>query len=329
MLIPALLLLTVTALLSCTLGSYPISLPEMGQLLMGKLENTTLSGVFWQLRVPRVVMGLTAGCALGLAGGVYQLLFRNPLASPDLTGVASGASLGAALALVLGGGSWWLMMAGSFALGILSLILVLLLVEFSGIRRTGSYVLAGIVIASAAEAGLMLLKYMADPTGELAAIEFWTMGSLGKVTASRVYPCLPLILLPMALMLCSGKQLLLLSQGSAQARQLGLAPGLWRGILLGLATWMTAGVISVTGAIAFVGLIAPHIAFSLYRRRGGLYLLFCMAVGGELLLAADILARMLVPYAELPLSILTVAFSLPVLLLALRRRRKEAYGTDF
>ena len=174
-----------------------------------------------------------------------------------------------------------------------------------------------------------LLKYMADPTGELAAIEFWTMGSLGKVTASRVYPCLPLILLPMALMLCFGKQLLLLSQGSAQARQLGLAPGLWRGVLLGLATWMTAGVISVTGAIAFVGLIAPHIAFSLYRRRGGLYLLFCMAVGGELLLAADILARMLVPYAELPLSILTVAFSLPVLLLALRRRRKEAYGTDF
>ena len=165
LLIPAALLLTVTALLSCTLGSYPISLPEMGQLLMGKLENTTLSGVFWQLRVPRVVMGLTAGCALGLAGGVYQLLFRNPLASPDLTGVASGASLGAALALVLGGGSWWLMMAGSFALGLLSLILVLLLVEFSGIRRTGSYVLAGIVIASAAEAGLMLLKYMADPTG--------------------------------------------------------------------------------------------------------------------------------------------------------------------
>lgn len=195
MLIPAALLLAVTALLSCTLGSYPISLPEMGQLLMGKLENTTLSGVFWQLRVPRAVMGLTAGCALGLAGGVYQLLFRNPLASPDLTGVASGASLGAALALVLGGGSWWLMMAGSFALGLLSLILVLLLVEFSGIRRTGSYVLAGIVIASAAEAGLMLLKYMADPTGELAAIEFWTMGSLGKVTASRVYPCLPLILL--------------------------------------------------------------------------------------------------------------------------------------
>lgn len=175
----------------------------------------------------------------------------------------------------------------------------------------------------------MLLKYMADPTGELAAIEFWTMGSLGKVTAGRVYPCLPLILLPMALVLCFGKQLLLLSQGSAQARQLGLAPGLWRGILLGLATWMTAGVISVTGSIAFVGLIAPHIAFSLYRRRGGLYLLFCMAVGGELLLAADILARMLVPFAELPLSILTVAFSLPVLLLALRRRRKEAYGTDF
>lgn len=308
---------------SVCVGPFPLSLAQIRDILGGAQTDALAAQVFWTLRLPRAVVGLLAGVGLGVAGGVYQSIFRNPLASPDLTGVASGASLGAAAAIVLGAGSALSILAGAFLAGMLCLVLVLLLVRAARLERTGTYVLAGILVSSGAEALLMCLKRMADPEGELAAIEFWTMGSLASVTAGKLALLAPAVLVPLLLLVLFRRQILLLSLGGEEARSLGVSPGRWRGLLLGLTTLMVAALVSVTGVIAFVGLIAPHIAFLLSGRRGGGYLPLCGLIGGGLILAADLLARSLSPGAELPLSIFTILFAVPMLAVLLCRGGRD------
>ena len=207
---------------------------------------------------------------------------------------------------------------------LLSLLLVLALVRWAGMERTGAYILAGVIVSSAADAGLMVLKTIADPEGELAAIEFWTMGSLSAMTGDKLRGAASAILIPLALLLLFRRQALTLSLGEEGARALGLEPRRWRGLLLGLTTLMVAAVASVAGVIAFLGLIAPHIAFLLLGRRGGPYLPLCTLMGGAILLAADLLARGFSQGAELPLSIWTVLFGAPVLTALLLRGREES-----
>lgn len=315
-------------LISICIGSYPLSVAQIVQILTGNLEGTMEARVFWTLRFPRVLMGLTAGAALGMAGGVYQTIFRNSLASPDLTGVASGASFGAACVIVSGGAGAFSIMAGSFLMGMLSLVFVLFLTRLSKTEKMGSYILAGIIVSSLADAGIMMLKYMANPERELAAIEFWTMGSLAAITGEKILLPVFAALVSMLLLFLFHRQILLLSLGSEQARSLGLSPEVWRVIFLVLSTLMVASIVSVTGVIAFVGLIAPHIVFAAYKRKNGVYFMLCALWGGIILLAADIFARSLAKGAELPLSILTVLFSVPVLLWLLCGKRGERYGAD-
>ena len=317
-----LLLVGALGTLSLFVGSFPLSVSQLLSALTGASAGTLEFQVFWQLRLPRMCMGLLSGWALGLAGGVYQTVFRNPLASPDLTGVASGASLGAAWAIVVGAGSRLEVMTGSFLAGMAALGAVLLLVSWARLERTGSYVLAGVVVSALAEAGLMTLKVLADPEGELAAIEVWTMGSLSAMTADKLpLPSAAVGACTLALLLLR-RPLLMLSLGTEHARSLGLEPVFWRAVLLGITTLMVASVVSVVGAVAFVGLIAPHIALLLLRRRGGLYLPLCGGVGGAVVLAADLPARLY----TLPLSIFTVALAVPVLLALLCRREGGGHG---
>ncbi len=321
------LVLAALAVVSLFVGSYPLSAGEILSILTGRLGDGLPARVFWQLRLPRMCMGLISGLSLGVAGGVYQIIFRNPLASPDLTGVASGASLGAACVIVLGVGGSGEIMAGAFAMGMLALGLVLFLVRAARLERTGSYILAGVVVSALAEAGLMSLKVMADPERELAALEVWTMGSLASITASKVVLPVIVVLVCLGLLLLFRREVLMLSLGEESARSMGLDPTLWRAVLLGITTLMVAAVVSVTGVISFVGLIAPHIAFLLLGRRGGAYLPLCGLVGGVVLLCADLLARSLSPGSELPLSIFTVLFAAPVLV-ALLCRKGDGYGGD-
>lgn len=322
----AAIILAVLTAVSVCVGSYPLSLSQIGSLLCGGLPGTMEYRVFWNLRLPRVLMGLLSGGALGVAGGIYQTIFSNDLASPDLTGVASGASFGAALAIVLGAGSGIQIMTGSFAMGLVSLAFVLLLARASGMERTGSFILSGLIVSSLADAGIMMLKFLADPEQELAAIEFWTMGSLAAVTAKKILPQMLVIGVPLVVLLCCNRQATILSLGEETARSMGLSPKRWRMIFLSLSTLMVAGVVSVTGVIAFVGLIAPHIAFMIHRRRNRSYFIHCGIWGSNILLAADIFARTCSKGAEMPLSIFTVLLSVPVLTGLLIRKKGVGDG---
>ena len=311
-------------LVSLMVGSYPLTLADIADsfddLFLTRAEQPMTSRVFWGLRFPRTFTALLSGMILGLCGGVYQMLVRSPLASPDLTGIASGASFGAALAIVAGAGSSFVRMGFAFAGGMLSLLLVLLLVRMAGGERTGVYILAGIVISSAADAGLMILKTLADPERQLAAIDFWTMGSLAAVSAEKAVPLTVLALPAVLLLLLFRRPVTMLSLGSDECRAMGLSPEVWRTILLSLATLAVSASAAVTGTIGFVGLTAPHIARLLYGRRSGMYLPLCALLGGILLLAADLAARTVGGGAELPVSIFTVAAGVPVLIVLLCRK---------
>lgn len=314
-------LLAGVTVLSVLVGSYPLTLRDMAEslreYLLPRAEQSMATRVFWGLRLPRTVTALLCGAVLGLCGGVYQMIFRSPLASPDLTGIASGASLGAALAIVLGVSSSFARMGFAFLGGMLSLALVLLLVRAAGGERLGTYILAGIIISAAADAGLMILKTLADPERQLAAIDFWTMGSLASVSDRRMLPLLWIVTPALILLLLFRRPVTMLSLGGEECRAMGLSPNLWRVILLTLSTLAVSASVSVTGVIGFVGLTAPHIAKLLYRRRAGGYLALCALIGCVILTAADIAARSLGGGAELPISIFTVAAGVPVLVVLL------------
>ena len=248
-------------IVSLLIGSFDLSIEDIINILLGKNDSSIQRNVFYNLRIPRAVMGIYAGVALGLAGSIYQVLFCNPLASPDLTGVASGASLGAALAIVIGTGSLLEKTVGAFIFGLLSLFLVIFLVNTTRGKQLSTYILAGIIISSLADAGIMMLKYMADPLGELASIEFWTMGSLASITLDKTLLSLLLGIIPFILLCLAHRRIVILSLGDENARYLGLNARGQRFIVLLLTTWLIASVIAITGVISFVGLIAPHITY--------------------------------------------------------------------
>ena len=308
-------------IISLLIGSFDLSIEDIINILLGKNDSTIQRNVFYNLRIPRAVMGIYAGVALGLAGSIYQVLFCNPLASPDLTGVASGASLGAALAIVIGTGSLLEKTVGAFIFGLLSLFLVIFLVKTTRGKQLSTYILAGIIISSLADAGIMMLKYMADPLGELASIEFWTMGSLASITLDKTLLSLLLGIIPFILLCLAYRRIVILSLGDENARYLGLNARGQRFIVLLLTTWLIASVIAITGVISFVGLIAPHITYLFLKKRTGCFYIVSGLVGAIIILVADMLARSLVFGAELPLSVLTILFSSPMLLFWMYRQR--------
>ena len=279
--------------------------------------------VFFHLRLPRVLMGLMAGFVLGVAGSVYQLVFKNPLASPDLTGVASGASLGAALMIVLGAHSFLSLTLGAFVFGVLTLFFVVFMVKLSGNDHHSSYILSGIIVSSLCNAGIMIFKAMADPLGELAAIEFWTMGSLASITLEKMLICFVGVIIPLVILLLSKQKIILLSLGDQQAAYLGLHVQVTRIIILLLTTWVVSCVISFTGVISFVGLIAPHIAYLALKTRTKSFLWMSGLIGSVILLVSDIFARVLLSGGELPLSIFTILFSTPVLIFVMMKKRGQ------
>lgn len=251
---------------SICIGNFPITVNEIIAILTGGEVSTMTRNVFFTLRLPRACMGLMAGAGLGVAGSVYQMIFRNPLASPDIIGVSSGANLGAAIAIVSVGIGIGGIAIGAFAGGLLAVGFVMLLVRATRANTTATYVLAGIVISAVAKSAIMLLKYYADSESNLAAIEYWTMGSFAGVTASKVLSVLPFWLIGFAGLFLLRRQVGLLSLNEEECRMLGVRLHRVRLAVLSLSTLLVASIVSITGLISFIGLIAPHISRMMIKR---------------------------------------------------------------
>ena len=267
------------AVASLFVGKYPLSIEK---LLAG---NEMQWRVFLTLRLSRTVVGVIGGFALGVAGFVYQTVFRNPLASPDIIGVSSGASAGAA-AGILFLSSATAVTASAFAGALLAVVLALALSRLDTSGRNSTIVLAGVAVHSLAQTALMALKLTADPERELASIEYWIMGSLNGISVYSIGGNLILCLICMAVLFLLHRQVILLSAEEGEARMLGVNVGTLRLVVLLVATLVVSSVVSLTGLISFVGLLAPHGARLLTKQNRIGIMLLSGLIGGALLCGA-------------------------------------------
>ena len=308
--------------LSLCVGKYPITLTDLKNLLTGGPVSDMSRSVFFTLRLSRTLMAGLSGFALAMAGSIYQTIFKNPLADPDIIGVVKGANLGAAVAIVALGNQIFPVALSAFVGGLLAVLAVMALVKAARIGNMFGYVLAGIVVSAVAEACIMLLKFFADPEKELAAIEFWAMGSFGGVTMAKLRVVAPIVLLAVLGLVLLRRQVSMLSLEEEESRALGVRVGPVRLLILILTTLMVAAVISVTGRVAFLGLIAPHIGRLVFRRSGFSTVLFSGLVGAAVLTLADCAAR--TAYSvELPISVVTTVVGVPFLIYFMCHRRRE------
>ena len=308
-------LLLVLAAASLFIGKYPLSIEK---LIHGDRMQWR---VFWTLRCSRTVVGVIGGFALGATGFVYQTVFRNPLASPDIIGVSSGASAGAAAGILFLSGAP-AVTASAFAGALLSVILALSLSSLDKSGRNSTIVLSGIAVHSLAQTALMCLKLTADPERELASIEYWMMGSLNGISVYSIGGNLILCVVCLAVLFLLHRQILLLSTEEGEARMLGVNVGALRLVVLLIATLVVSSVVSLSGLISFVGLLAPHGARLLTKSNRLSTMLLSGLLGGVLLCGADILARSAAP-VELPVSIFTSLLGAPFLIFLILRERRR------
>ena len=311
-----LVLLTVLAVISLFVGKYPLS---MGRLICGDALQWR---VFLTLRLSRTLVGVIGGFTLGIAGFVYQTVFRNPLASPDIIGVSSGASAGAAVGILfLSGAASVTASAFSGALLAMTLVLGLSALDRSGKHQT--IVLDGIAVHSLAQTALMMLKLTADPEQELAAIEYWLMGSLNGISVYSIGGNLLLCVACVIGLFLLHRQILILSAEEGEARMMGVHVTQLRLVILFVSTLAVSSVVSLTGLISFVGLLAPHASRMLTKSNKSTSMLLSGLAGGCLLVAADLLARSAAA-TELPVSIFTSLVGAPFLVMLIIRGRRQA-----
>jgi iron complex transport system permease protein len=266
-----------------------------------------------QVRGPRVLAALLVGAALAAAGTAYQGMFRNPLVSPDILGVSTGAALGAVLAIFLSLGILAIQ-AFAFAGGLAAVGLV----YWVGTRLRGhdpllALVLTGVVIGTLIGSAIALLKYLADPYNQLPAITFWLLGSLAAIAPADLAVAAPLALLGLAPMLLLRWRMNLLALPDDEARALGVDTRRLRTMVVACATLMTAAAVAISGIIGWVGLLIPHAARLLVGPDIGRLLPLAMLLGACFLLAVDTLCRT-VATIEVPPGVLTALVGTPVFL---------------
>ena len=266
------------------------------------------------LRGPRLLAAMTCGAALAGAGAAFQILFRNPLASPDLLGVTSGAGFGAALSLLFGAGAF-LTQSAAFAGGLATGAVA---VGCAALTRSGdgrlALILCGIVAGALASAGLGLVVIVAEPYSQLPSITYWLLGSFTRATAGEAVLALAPVGIGAGILLWLGFRLDVLSLGDEQARSLGLRAAPLRLTALAAAALMTSSAVAVAGVVGWIGLLAPHAARRVVGERAGRLIPAAMALGALFALVIDRMSTAFGP-AELPVGLLSAAIGAPAFLI--------------
>ena len=279
--------------------------------------------IIWELRLPRVVLGLFVGAMLAMAGASYQGVFRNPLADPYLLGVAAGAGLGATIAIVSG-----LSAASAFSpvpiaafVGALGAVLVTYTVGATGdrARSTASLILAGVAVASLLTA--MQTFVQQRDTKVINEVYTWLLGRLTVTGWSQVTLVLPYAVVTGAVLLAHRRLLDVLSVGDHEATTLGVPVYRTRLVVVVAASFATAAAVAVSGLIAFVGIIVPHTIRLLGGTSYRVILPLSILFGGAFLVLADIVARQAMAPAELPIGVVTAFFGAPFFVMLLRTSR--------
>lgn len=317
----------VVALASLMLGRYHMGVGEVLGMLVGRVLPVTpgwtpqQETLFFNARLPRVLLALMVGCSLSASGAAFQGVFQNPLVSPDFLGASQGAAFGACVALLLSLGS----MGTSIAAFVTSMASVAIVLWLSG-RAKGNRilvtVLSGVMVSSIFQAGVSYTKLVADPNAQLQAITFWLMGSLTSASPRDLaFVAIPM-LVGNAGLLALRWQVNALTMGDDEALSMGVdAPRVRRAVIV-CSTLVTAASVSVTGIIGWVGLVVPHLARGIVGVDYRHLLPASMLLGAGFLLVVDDVAR-LATTAEIPIGILTAFIGAPFFMhLTTRGRRR-------
>jgi iron complex transport system permease protein len=325
LLLLAILLFAVSVIAS---GIGPYRIPPQDVLkavlhrVIGGSDPGAIDTVLFNIRLPRVAAAAFVGAALAAAGAAYQSLFRNPLVSPDILGVSTGAGLGAVIGILLGLPVIMIQALG-FGGGLLTVVVVAALAR--SLRGSGDVlvlVLAGIVVGALAGAAISLVKVLADPYDQLPAITFWLLGSLAGVKSNDVAATVPVVLLGLAPLILLRWRIGILSLGDDEARALGIEVGRLRTIVITAATLVTASVVAISGVIGWVGLMVPHMARLLVGPRFDRLLPAAILLGAAFMISVDTLARA-AARIEIPLGVLTAVIGGPAFVWLLARNRRK------
>ena len=274
--------------------------------------------ILWQIRFPRVILGLLVGLMLATSGTILQGILRNPLADPYILGVSAGAGVGAAIAVVSG---LWSPVSGLFAfLGALLAVFIVYRIAYVGGKTSPeTLILSGVAVSAFAAALLSLIIIL---SGQLQSIYFWLLGGLSSATWDSVLSVIPYAVVGLIIVSFFSRDLNILLLGEESALSLGIEVEWVRKLLLAVASLMTAAAVSVSGLIGFVGLIVPHFVRLIVGPNHKILLPVSAISGAILLIACDILARMVLAPTEIPIGIITGMLGSPFFLYLLRRRRK-------
>lgn len=313
-------------LVSLSLGRYPISPVEALRLVLSRFAPTVggftevQETLFFNVRVPRIVLAVIVGASLSAAGAAFQGIFQNPLVSPDFLGASQGAAFGACTALVFSAGTF-AVSGAAFAFALIAVCIVLAVTARARANRILITVLAGIMVKSLFEAGVSYTKLVADTTNTLQAITFWLLGSLSGAKASD----LALVALPVAIglggLFVLRWRLNVLTMPDDEALSMGVDAPRVRALAVVFATLVTAASVAVSGLIGWVGLVVPHIARGLVGNDFRALLPASALVGAIFLLVVDNVARV-ATVSEIPLGILTSLVGAPFFLWLIVKNRR-------
>jgi iron complex transport system permease protein len=303
--------------------------PVLGEMASTLLFLDGVSGlteteqaILWQIRVPRVVLGGLVGAMLSVAGASYQGVFRNPLADPYLLGVAAGAGLGATLAIAYlpDSGAGYLPVA-AFAGAVAAVGITYAIGRSVGGRSSITLILAGIAVAAFFTA---MQTYVQQRNSEtIRQVYTWILGRLSTSGWSEVRTLLPYVAISSIVLLLSRRMLDVMSVGDDEAESLGISSSRVRGVVVIFATLGTAAAVSVSGLIAFVGVVVPHAVRLMVGASHRSVIPLSMVLGAAFLILTDLAARTVASPAELPIGVITAFLGAPFFALVLRTSRRS------
>ncbi|KZL34822.1 MULTISPECIES: FecCD family ABC transporter permease [Rhodococcus] len=316
-----------SAAVAITLGPAGLSVGEVASIVVGHLGGTAADvtpirdGIVWDLRLPRTLLAALCGAGLGLCGAIMQSLLRNPLADPFVLGISSGASTGAVLIVILGVGSGVIgLSSGAFIGAVISFALVLLLAHAAG-GTPDRVILAGVAATQLFSALTSFIVITSADPEQTRGVMFWLLGSLGGADWLDVALCAAVVAVGLAVCLTHSRALDAFAFGEDAASSLGV--NVWRvRVTLLLATaLMTAVIVSVAGAIGFVGLVLPHAARALVGSNHRRLLPASALIGSIFLVWVDAVARTAIAPQELPAGVVTALVGVPAFAVILWRRK--------
>lgn len=316
-------------LISLCIGRYHIPLSKVIEILVNGLSgnidpaNDLYKNIIWEIRMPRAILGGLVGGALGVCGAALQGLFKNPLVSPGILGVSSGAGFGAAVAILLFGAT---AAVYPFALGfgVLAVFLSYIIGRTYNSAPTIMLVLGGVIVSSIFSALISFAKYVADPYEQLPSIVFWMMGSLANAGYRDILTAGPIIITGSLGIYLIRWRINVLSMGDKEAKALGINTRIAKGVIVICATLATAGAVCVSGTIGWVGLIIPHIGRMLVGNDNRILIPVSFSLGACFLIFVDNISRVLTG-SEIPLGILTSLIGGPFFIYLLKKTKAKGW----